>query len=116
MGVTPLLLLMLYPAIEKIQKRPGWMKFAGLLLAVGVFVNWILAAVPWMRYNKMEGENWILKITGSFLHLPLTSWDPAFNPAVIPLRSYGFAAFWLGLTIVLTLLFLKDKKANGKNN
>jgi len=115
-GVTPLLILMLYPAVERIQKHPGWMKLGGFLLLVGVLVNWILAAVPWMRYNKMEGENWILKIAGGFLHLPLTSWEPAFNPAVIEFRSYAIAAFWMVLTVVLTVFFLKDKRAKGKNN
>ena len=109
-GVTPLLLFMLYPAIEKIQKRPLGMKLGGLLLAVGVFVNWILAAIPWMRYNKMDGENWMLKIAGGFLHLPLTSFWPSFNPPVIQPQSYFIGIFWMGLVFGLTALFLKEKK------
>ena len=115
-GVTPLLLFMLYPAVEKIQKHPRWMKLAGFLLIVGVLVNWILAAIPWMRYNKMDGENWILKITGNFLHMPLTSFWPSFNPAVVQPHSYVISVFWVGLVIALTVWFLKDKKTKGRNN
>ena len=108
-GVTPLLLLATYPAVERIKKWEGWAWLTVLSFAVGVFINWILAAVPWMRYNKLNGENWILKILGSFLHMDLTATDPAFLAPVVTMKSYLISAFWVGSTVVLTFWFLIDK-------
>jgi hypothetical protein len=82
-GVTPLLLLATYPALERIKKWEGWAWLTVLSLVVGVFANWLLAAVPWMRYNKLNGENLILKTAGSFIHLSLTSMNPAFQAPVV---------------------------------
>lgn len=108
-GVTPLLMIMLYPVLKKIQKREGWLKLTGFLFGIGVAVNWILAAVPWMRYNKLEGENWILKILGDRLHLPLTQWEPAFHASPIEIKSYLLGAFWVAVILALTAWFLKTK-------
>ncbi|HTC19729.1 MAG TPA: hypothetical protein VK859_02705 [bacterium] len=113
-GVTPLLLVALYPALERIKKWEGWAWLTVLSLAVGVFVNWLLAAVPWMRYNKLNGENWILKIAGSFLHLPLTSMNPAFQAPVVEAKSYLMSAVTMAITFGLCFWFLKDKKAASK--
>jgi hypothetical protein len=106
-GVTPLLLVALYAAFEKMRRWDAWVKLMVFLFAEGVFVNWILAAVPWMRYNKLQGENWILKIAGDFLNLPLVQWEPAFLAPLIEPRTWLFGVFWLGLTVVLTVLFLR---------
>ena len=110
-GVTPLLLMALYPAVEKLKKRDIWTSLTMFSFAAGALVNWLLAAVPWMRYNKLNGENWILKIGGSFLHLPLTSWEPAFQAPVVEMKSYLISAFWVLATVILTIWFLKAKKA-----
>ncbi len=108
-GVTPLWLLALYPAVERLKKGELWTWLTFFSFMAGAFVNWILAAVPWMRYNKLDGENWILKIAGSFLHLPLTSTEPAFQAPVVGMKSYVLSALWVGATIVLTVLYLRDK-------
>ncbi len=114
-GVTPLWLFALYPAVERLKKGEPWTWLAVFSFSAGVFVNWILAAVPWMRYNKLDGENWILKIAGSFLHLPLTSAEPAFQAPVVGMKSYLISAFWVGATIVLTVLYLRDKTRKFKH-
>jgi hypothetical protein len=109
-GMTPLLLLTIYPSIEKMKKEDIWTKLAALSLSVGVLVNWFLAAIPWMRYNKLNGENLILKIMGSFLHLPLTALNPAFQAPVVEMKSYLMSALTMALTLGLSFWFLKEKK------
>jgi hypothetical protein len=113
-GVTPLLLVALYPALERIKKWEGWAWLTALSLFAGVFVNWLLAAVPWMRYNKLNGENWILKIAGSFLHLPLTGMNPAFQAPVVEMKSYFMSALTMAVTLGLSFWFLKEKKVVDK--
>lgn len=115
-GVTPLWLLGLYPAVERLKKWEGWTWLTVLSFAVGVFINWILAAVPWMRYNKLDGENQMLKIAGSFIHLPLTAMNPSFQAPVVDTKSYLMSAFTLGLTVTLTVWFLMDKTRRTKRN
>ncbi len=109
-GVTPLLLLAVYSSMEKMKKEDIWTKFAALSLVVGIFVNWLLAAIPWMRYNKLNGENLILKMVGSFLHLPLTAMNPAFQAPVVEMKSYLMSALTMGLTLAFSFWFLKEKK------
>lgn len=109
-GIVPLLLPALYPVLEKMGKRDIWAFLTASAFGAGTLVNGLLAAVPWMRYNKLNGENWMLKIAGSFLHLPLTSWEPAFNPATVDPKSYVLSALWMGITVFLSVLFLKYEK------
>lgn len=108
-GVTPLLLLMLYPVLDKMKKWDIWVALTLVPFLLGVLVNWVLAAIPWMRYNKLEGENWILKIAGNYLGLPLPSWEPSYQGPMIHSQSYFLGAFWVIVTVVLTALFLRDK-------
>ena len=78
-------------------------------------VNWILAAVPWMRYNKLDGQNWILKILGQALGRPLCEMEPSFNPAGVGYGSYVLSAFWLAATIGVGAWFLRAKgQAKGR--
>jgi len=67
-----------------------------------------------MRYNKLNGENWILKIAGSFLHLPLTAMNPAFQAPVVDGKSYLMSAFTIGITVALGVWFLIDKTRHDK--
>jgi hypothetical protein len=112
-GVTPFLLILIYPVIAKALKREYWNYGVIFLITVGGAVNWILAAVPWMRYNKLEGENWILKIIGGVLHLPLTRLEPSFNLSPVEPRSYILSVFWLAVTALLTAWFLKQQSRKG---
>jgi hypothetical protein len=112
-GVTPLLLVLVYPVVEKALKRDYWNYFIGFLFAVGTAVNWLLAAIPWMRYNKLEGESWILKIASSFARLPLTRWEPSFNVSPVEPRSYMLSVIWMTVTVGLTLWFLKRPARKG---
>jgi hypothetical protein len=113
-GVTPLLLLALYPAVVRLKKGEWWTRLTIFSFFAGVFVNWILAAVPWMRYNKLNGENWVLKIGGSFLHLPLTAMNPAFQAPVVATKSYVMSAITVGITAVLSVWFLREKTRQSK--
>ncbi|MGH7738952.1 MAG: hypothetical protein ACREL1_02280, partial [bacterium] len=108
-GVTPILLVLIYPVLEMTLKRRGWNVLVSFLFGAGVAVNWVLAAVPWARYNKLEGENWILKIVGGLVHLPLTRWEPSFNQVPVEPRSYFLSMFWMALVIGLTVWFLKSE-------
>jgi len=108
-GVLPLLLPMLYCVLERLKRWDLWMVLTLLQGAMGVAVNWLLAAVPWMRYNKLQGENWILKITGDFLHLPLTQMEPSFQAPVILPGTYFTSVFWVAVTVGFTVWFLKIK-------
>jgi hypothetical protein len=109
-SVTPLLLVMTYPALETIKKGNLWGPLTFLSFLGGVLVNWLLAAVPWMRYNKLAGENMMLKLAGDILRVPLTAMEPAFQSPIIRAQSYWIAAFWVGLTLVLSFWFIRDNK------
>jgi hypothetical protein len=112
-GVTPLLVVLIYPVVAKAMKREYWNYAVVFLVAVGAAVNWILAAVPWMRYNKLAGENWVLKIAGGVFHLPLTLWEPGFNLSPVEPRSYILSIFWMAVTAALTVWFLKQRSRKG---
>jgi hypothetical protein len=112
-GMTPLLLVLIYPVVAKAMKREYWNYAVIFLVAVGAAVNWILAAVPWMRYNKLAGENWILKIAGGLVHIPLTRWEPSFNLSPVGPRSYILSIFWMAVTAALTGWFLKQRSRKG---
>ncbi len=112
-GVTPLLLVLIYPAVEKALKREYWNYLVFFLLSLGIGVNWILAAVPWMRYNKLEGKNWILEILGDGAHFPLTRWEPSFNLSPPESLSYLLSIFWMGAAFSLTIWFLKKYSQKG---
>jgi hypothetical protein len=109
-GLTPMLLMMVHPAVEALKNDVFWRRVAVLSVAVGALVNWLLAAVPWMRYNKLEGENMILKIAGNLFHLPLTSWEPAFQAPVVAWQSYAISAFWILFSVGFTVWIEKRKK------
>jgi len=65
--------------------------------------------VPWMRYNRLQGENWIVKLTGERIGLPLAQWEPAFHATPIQFKSYVLSAFWVVVCISLTAWFLSGK-------
>jgi len=71
-----------------------------------------LAVVPWMRYNKLEGDNMMLKILGGILHMPLTASQPSFQAPVIDIHSYYISVFWVTVTIVLSIWFWRENKDN----
>ena len=108
-GVTPLLMILIYPVFEKIRLDEVWYKLTAFLFMVGVAVNWMLAAVPWMRYNRLQGENWILKIIGDMTRLPLTQWEPAFHASPIEWRTYLLSVYWVAVCIGLTAWFVSGK-------
>jgi hypothetical protein len=114
-GVTPLLLVLIYPALQ----RTKWSSFGSYMtlfaFASGMLVNWILVALPWLRYNKLNGENRMLQILGDYLHMHLTAGAPSFQTPVIQWPSYAISLFWLVLTFGLsTLYFLKLQKNPSK--
>jgi len=108
-GVSPLLLAMLYPVFERLKEGDPWRTLALLLGVLGAVINWVLSAVPWMRYNKLEGENWMLKMTGDALHFPLTLLEPSFHSRVIEPRTYLLSLLGVAVVGGLTAWFLKVK-------
>lgn len=108
-GVTPLMLFMLYHAFAKL-KFNLWEILTLVSFAGGVVINWALAVIPWMRYNKLEGENLMLKILGGMVHQPLTASQPAFQAAVIGPQSYYISIFWVVVTVVLSVWFWRENK------
>ena len=111
-GITPLLLVVIYPMLEK-TKVPSFGYYTTMFAFVsGVVVNWVLAVVPWMRYNKLNGENMMLKVAGDLLRIPLTAGAPSFQTPVIQWQSYAVSLFWLVLTFVLSVLFLRKQTKN----
>lgn len=108
-GLTPLLLMMMVPALERMKKWDFW-AWSTLAAAIsGALMGWVLTAVPWMRYNKLQGENWVLKIAGDFLGVPLCEAQPAFNVPAVEWESYTIGALWVAVTVVLTVWFARDK-------
>ncbi len=110
-GVTPLLLFAIYPVLERMKRFYLWEALTLFSFTTGVLINWILAVIPWMRYNKLEGENLMLKTGGNLLGIPLPSLEPSFQSAIIPLHSYVLSAVWILVTIGLTVLFIKESSA-----
>ncbi len=108
-GVTPLMMVILYPVFEKIRWNDLWFRLSMALFGIGILVNGLLAAVPWMRYNRLQGENWIVKLAGERIGLPLTQWEPAFHATPIQFKSYVLSAFWVVACISLTAWFLSGK-------
>jgi hypothetical protein len=108
-SITPLMLFMLYAAFEKL-KFSIWEILTLISFVGGVVINWVLAVVPWMRYNKLDGENMMLKILGGIVHLPLTRSQPSFQAAVISSHSYFISVFWFTVTVVLSVWFWRQNK------
>ncbi len=111
-GITPLLWVMLYPAFEKIKAWDFWAKLTLGSFALGMAVNWALCAVPWIRYNKLQEGNLILILLGKFLHMPLAEWEPMFQVSTVEIKSYLLSAFWVLVTVLLSILFLKTEAKN----
>ncbi len=108
-GVTPLMLFMLYFAFAKL-KFSVWEILTLVSFIGGVLINWVLAVIPWMRYNKLEGESMLLKTLGGILHTNLTISQPAFQAPVITAQSYEIAGFWFVVTIGLSFWFWRENK------
>jgi hypothetical protein len=108
-GVTPFLLFMLYFAFDRL-KFSMWEILTLVSFVGGVLINWILAVIPWMRYNKLEGQNMMLKTLGGILHVDLMAGQPAFQAAVITQQSYNIAIFWFIITIGLSFWFWRENK------
>ena len=106
--ITLLLLILLYPVLKRLRQRSGRFKLF-VLFGIGAAVNWVLAAVPWMRYNRLQGENWILKILGDRLGLPFTQLEPAFHAVPVETKTFLLSVFWVALCLVLTVWFLSGK-------
>lgn len=108
-SVTPLMLFMLYFAFAKL-KFSVWEILTLVSFVGGVLINWVLAVIPWMRYNKLEGESMLLKTLGNIVHLNLTAGQPAFQAPVITSQSYAIAGFWFVVTIGLSFWFWRENK------
>jgi hypothetical protein len=108
--LTPLLLFLLAPVLQKAKRGTSWWELLAVLAAAGIAVNWILAGIPWMRYNRLEGENWIVKLMGNALHLPWTKFEPSFHMDPVPLRSWLLGLFWFAVVAVVTFKFLENSR------
>ncbi len=78
--------------------------FSRVLTISGFFVSFIMLLIPWFRWNKGDGHNWILKIISSILKFDLTSLFPSiwsFQKHTIPALI-----FWGIFVVVINLLVI----------
>lgn len=72
-----------------------------VLSVVGFFISYIILLIPWFRWNKGNGENWILKIMSTFINIDLTKIFPS-----IPIStefSFFPLIFWIVVIFVLNI-------------
>jgi hypothetical protein len=116
-SLTPLLLLLIAPAIQWLdRKRMAWKCLAGIFYVMGVLLAYGLAVVPWMRYNKLQGEAWVLCVARKLTGLPWPSWEPSFHAQTVEMRSYVLSMLGFAVVALLTWRFVKkDKNLRGRS-
>ncbi len=113
--VTPLMLLAMAPALEALAASGAfWRRLALCLFAVSAFLNLLLAAVPWMRFNRLEGSAWVLQVAERLTGLPWARWEPAFHAPNAEWRSVVLSLFWIVGVGVLTAVFVKKRVGGGR--
>ena len=110
-SLAPLLLLLIAPAIQWLdRKRMAWKCLAGIFYAMGVLLAYGLTVVPWMRYNKLQGEAWVLCVARKLTGLPWPSWEPSFHSQPVEMRSYLLSMLGFAAVALLTWRFVKKAK------
>ncbi len=74
----------------------------------GIFVSAVLTCVPWFRWSKGLGENWILKFMSSVIKFDLNSLLPSFW--VDDSYAYLKSAVFVGFIVWANIMVLKEKK------
>ena len=79
-----------------------------ILAFSGFLMSFFILLIPWLRWNKGYGENWILKILSSFMNINLTN----FFPSLWSINKYSIFTLilWIGITIILNILFILNNK------
>jgi hypothetical protein len=77
------------------------------------FLNFIMSffvfLIPWFRWNKGDGANWILKILSSFINFNLTEFFPSFW--VIKKHTILSLIFWVIVILILNIsVIIKNTK------
>jgi hypothetical protein len=94
-------------AVEGIKDK---IKIAAVkfLLWAGFIVSLVISMVPWFRWNKGAGDNWILKFISGFIKHDLTLILPSFwSPDWL---TWPLAVFWLLILILVNIYFLYARK------
>lgn len=109
--LVPCLLVALAPALQALDKVPAfWRRLALALGVVSFALNLALAAVPWLRYNKLEGQSWVLEFARKATGLPWSSWVPSFHATPLADRSFIQGGGLLVAAAVLCWLFVRSTR------
>ncbi|MBN2754879.1 MAG: hypothetical protein JXR81_08475 [Candidatus Goldbacteria bacterium] len=79
-----------------------------ILAGIGLVISAVIFLVPWFRWNKGLGENWIFKFLPSAGNFEVSSLFPS-----IWAKSAGWqikTVLWAGAAVLLNVFFLKDNK------
>ncbi len=109
--LTPLLLAVLAPALEALEKsKKPWRVTAMGLFGISAGLNLSLAALPWMRYNPLKGSSWVLQLGQDLTGWPLPQGAPSFHALPIETRSYLLGWGALVAVALLTAWFVRDSR------
>jgi hypothetical protein len=109
--MVPWMLVAMAPAFQALDRVPVfWKRLVGFLWVVTALLSYCFAAVPWMRYGKLQGEAWILVIARKFTGLPWPQWEPSFHAPILEPRSFALSAFWMAVVAFLSWRFLVDAR------
>jgi len=74
-----------------------------ILTGMGFILSYIMLLVPWFRWNKGEGYNWILKIISSFINIDIYK----FFPSIWCFHEYTiFSLFFWGIFFVFINFYI----------
>jgi hypothetical protein len=92
--------LFVYEALRTIKEKIE-IYAAQILCFTGIAVSLVIFMVPWFRWNKGLGENWMLKFISGMLHVNIAGIFPSFWAGNKP--SIASAIFWCGIVIFINL-------------
>jgi hypothetical protein len=76
-----------------------------VLTVIGFFMSLVMLLIPWFRWNKGHGDNWILKTISSFIKFDVTGFFPSIPISeqceVFPLTFWVIAVVILNVFVVL---------------
>lgn len=77
---------------------------ARMLVFAGLIISLVIFMVPWFRWNKGIGDNWILKCVSGFVKADITGILPSFWA---PDKNTWLTAFiWLAAAVILNVFFM----------
>lgn len=104
--------VLLAAVIKNIRGKKA--EFVFFALSTASFgVSALVACVPWFRWDKSGGDNWIIAIASKILHFDLNIIFPSFR---IPASNTLFLTFfWSAVIIAVNLYMFNKEKRKGGN-